>query len=252
VQPLSLCEPFHKLLGVQHSDKVVMELELLARALYPYEAGAVVCPDGVIHVLDNIADDPLSDFRMPPQEHRLLKPGCILWHSHPAGPNYPSYDDQKSQLHGANGWAISSRDPETDLWEFFCWGDQLKPLPLVGRNFKHFIADCYSVVRDEFKTRDILLPECPRPFRWWKELGGSHIIMDHLARIGCDIEYSSSFRPQPGDVAVMQVRSRVINHLAVLTEGFKFLHHLDERLSAHEQAEDYMAYVRGWIRYAGP
>ena len=250
MQALSLSVPSHKLLGVQHSEQVVRELEQLARALYPYEAGAFITPDGLILPMDNIAENPMEDFELPCADYKFMRPGNIFWHSHPKGPNYPSFDDQKSQLHGNNGWAITARDPETEAWEFFCWGDQLTPPDLVGRAFKHYVTDCYSVIRHEFRTRGILLPDCPRPRQWWKESGIGHIILDHLKRLNCTVEYGQDFRARPGDVALMQVRSRAVNHLAVLTEGYKFLHHLEERLSAHEPAEEYLPYIRGWIRYA--
>ena len=247
----SLCEPFHKLLGVQRSEDVVRELEQLARAVYPYEAGAIIRPDGLIMPVDNIAEEPKEDFELPCADYHLLKPGCIFWHSHPKGPNHPSFDDQKSQLHGNNGWAITARDPETETWDFFCWGDQLQPPSLVGRSFRHYVTDCFSVIRHEFKTRGLHVPDCPRPKQWWKQDGIGHTILDHLQRLDCPVHYEADFRPQPGDVALMQVRSRTVNHLAVLTEGFEFLHHLEERLSAREPAEEYMHYVRGWLRYAG-
>lgn len=247
-----LCAPFHKLLGVPNSEAVVASLEQIARALVPYEAGAFINPEGLIHVLDNIADDPKTDFKLARADHRYLRPGNIFWHSHPHGPLYPTLTDQTRQLASGVGWAITARDLEADAWEFFCWGDQLAIPALKGRPFRHFVADCYTIIRHEFKGRGIVLPERPRPYEWWRG-EGPNVIEGLLSELNLVIYKPGELHPMPGDVALMSIDVRprgTVNHLGVLLPDMRIAHHISDRLSATDPAEDWLRFIVGWVRYA--
>lgn len=227
-------------------------LERLALARAPREACAVVRPVGqrwVVEEVENVADDPLTDFLIP--RAVVIGPRDIVWHSHPVGPHYPSVKDQRQQMWGDNGWMISARAEDETLFQTFSFGDQFPRQPLKGRVFRHFVADCYTLIRDAYALRQgVNLPDFERPARWWEEAGGN-VIFDNLQAAGFVLhEADGGFTPAPGDVALLAVNNKgVVNHLAYLMPEGMLLHHLENRLSKEDNAEMWLRYVKGWARY---
>ena len=104
---------------------------------------------------------------------------------------------------------------------------------LVGRQFVWGSDDCYGLLRDFYKDMfGIELENIARPEYFWDN--GMNLYMDHY--------YSQGFRPidvhptqwQFGDVALMAIRSNTPNHVAIMVEDNKILHHLYNGLSTIE------------------
>src|SRR6476661_4121625 len=54
------------------------------------------------------------------------------------------------------------------LYDVFWFGDQLTPAPLIGRGFRHGVHDCYSLLRDYYRSeRNDPIIDQPRDWNWW-------------------------------------------------------------------------------------
>ena len=106
--------------------------------------------------------------------------------------------------------------------------------PLVGREWSHGVLDCYSLVRDWFRSeRGVLLPNFARFDDWWKR--GENLYLDNFAQVGFEAVNFADLRSlQPGDCFLMQVASPVPNHAAVYLGDGLILHHLQGRLSSRD------------------
>jgi cell wall-associated NlpC family hydrolase len=104
---------------------------------------------------------------------------------------------------------------------------------LLGREFKLGSADCYGFIRDFYRdVFKIELRNYARPNDFW----------DHGLNLYMDNFYAEGFRPldchpreyRPGDCFLMAVRSKVVNHAAVLLPDGQIAHHLYGSLSRVE------------------
>ena len=101
-------------------------------------------------------------------------------------------------------------------------------VPLIGREFAHGVADCYTAIQDFFALHQITLPDFDRHGEWW--LRGENLYEDNVR--------SAGFEPvpldaplQPGDVLFMKIRAPVTNHGAVYLGDNVIYHHLIDRLA---------------------
>lgn len=226
-----------------------------AEAEYPREAcGLVLAVDGVACYLprQNGAENPARDFRISPQAYAAAeRKGRVLAvvHSHPGGPAHPSESDMAGQIASGLAWAVipvlacAAGGPRAQhpLW----WGVGVPVDPLLEREFVHGLADCYALVRDWYRTEaGILLPDFPRPDRWWER--GGNLLAENLAAGGfvrCD-------EPERvGDGYVMQVQAPVPNHCAVYVGDGLLLHHLCGRLSRREPVHRWRSHILYRVRH---
>lgn len=141
-------------------------------------------------------------------------------HSHPGGPFYPSEADGQQQIATGLPWGIAAFD---DQYESMFWfGDDVPREPLVGRGFRHYVTDCYSLIRDFYKqVHDITLPEFPREWEWWD--GKETLYLDGFTKAGFrEIPISEIL---PGDVFLATVRSSSPNHAGIYLGNGLILHH---------------------------
>jgi cell wall-associated NlpC family hydrolase len=130
----------------------------------------------------------------------------------------------QQQIAMAMPWAICAYDD--NYTEVFWFGDEAPVPPLVGRGFRHGVTDCYSLIRDFYRTvHHIMLPEFPRNWEWWKDeatplyLTGFTVAGFHEVSVN-DI--------LPGDVFIATVGGRTIksaNHAGVYLGNGLILHH---------------------------
>lgn len=156
-------------------------------------------------------------------------------HSHPDGPRTPSVADLVSCESSGLPWVMLPVYPgeESPLVHFEPSGYSQ---PLIGRPFFHGVLDCYTIVKDWYqRERGITLRDFYRPDNWWDteqelyldnfELAGFRRLPDGVALL-------------PGDVILMQLRSKRTNHAGVylgnepLSEG-KSLHPLPNAMLHH-------------------
>lgn len=223
-----------------------------AVAEYPRESCGLVV-DGAYRPMPNVADDPRDDFRM--EDAALLTPGVLaVVHSHPGGPDRPSHEDMSQQMASDLPWGIvvvrlddgrSRPEASPPFW----FGDQVPRPPLIGREFRHGVADCYALCRDWWLAETgELLPDFPRPDRWWER--GGDLIMEHLSAAG--------FAPVPlrevrrGDgLLFASTRRGPADHLAVCLGDGTMLHHVFGRLSAREPVGRWAGRLRLAVRRSG-
>lgn len=100
---------------------------------------------------------------------------------------------------------------------------------LIGREFYHGVNDCFSLARDYYATQlGIIVPDFKRDANWWDQ--GLDIISDNFKSYGfLQVDTVKQF-----DVLVMQVASKVPNHLAVYLGDDKIIHHCINRLSSRD------------------
>jgi proteasome lid subunit RPN8/RPN11 len=151
-------------------------------------------------------------------------------HSHPNANNFPSKSDMEHQICMDVPWIIVMSNPEGTA-EIFGWGDSLPMQPLIGREFKHGVTDCYSLIRDFYKTElKINLKDYPRSMNWWE--AGENTYLENFEDAGFRLINKEELKH--GDMFMARMTSKITCHGGVVLEGGLILHHLMNRLSCRE------------------
>lgn len=226
---------------------------------YPNECLGYVDARGAYHSLLNAAPDPqkhaLADRHVLRQ---LLIAGQLraLCHSHPGGPDCPSEADGGAQIELEVPFIITSTNGQATT-QPFAFGDQLRDdAPLVGRGFRHYVNDCYDLIRVAWwRDRGELLPQYPRNWEWWLEdtPGGKDLYRRFFADAGFYRIDASEVRP--GDAWLASIRSEVPNHAGLFLDGGLALHHPSsglphdpQRLSKRESIARWAPWITHWLR----
>jgi len=225
---------------------------------YPNEGcGVISKSDGHSRFIpcDNIADDPKTRFQIKKQVTRNLHDATLaVIHSHADGLPCPSAADMRCQIDSGVPWglAVTGENSCSDLLWF---GDQIniKP-PLIGRGFCHGVTDCYALIRDWYVIkRGIRLLDFPRDWEWWKT--GQNLYEKNFSK--------ARFRkllpgesPRVRDLCLIKIRSKYINHAAILVGKETILHHPSgnlandsTRLSIREPIGRWLKHIQYWIRF---
>lgn len=226
-----------------------------ARTGYPQECVWLITRTGCRRV-PNIAEQPEQTFRIARRDMlRAQAEGLLaVVHSHPDYPDCPSEADMQGQVNTGVPWGIIATDG-TSCTPIAWWGEGVAVPPLVGRGFRHGITDCYSIIRDYYRTeRGVTLPEYPRSWQWWDN--GKDLYSEGFRAAGF-VPIDAS-KVQPGDVWISQLRSPVPNHGGVLLERGLALHHPSahlpvdpSRLSVREPIARWQSHIVLWLRYQG-
>lgn len=201
-----------------------------AAAEYPRESCGLVIA-GEYLPCENLAEDPLNGFRI--QDELMLDAGDQLQaivHSHPDGPAHPSFRDMEGQLRWAVPWGIicSYEGGGTDAP--FWWGDQVPRPPLMQRGFRWGVTDCYSLIRDWYlQHKGLQLPDFARDWGEWQGPKPRVGYMEHHKAGGFidlgPITGSILAGMRPGDLMIMQIRSKVPNHAGIIDVDGHLLQH---------------------------
>ena len=224
---------------------------------YPREACGVLV-DGNYIRCTNIAPEPHQHFQIAAQELAGIAathgPVQAILHSHPFDhrsppkwpAEWPSHHDMQQWLKGDLPWGIVGTEGE-NITEVV-WLNEEVTAPVEGRPFVSGVWDCYSTVRDWYRlNRNIVLPNYPRGMEWW-ERGLDHY-SENFAKAGfIEIEREDL---QVGDAVLMQVRSQVPNHAAVITGSNEITHHLFHRYSGRDRFDRWERLVCKYLRYKG-
>ncbi|ARH11769.1 peptidase P60 [Vibrio phage VaK] len=233
-----------------------------AKSQYPNECCGLLIDDGkkpFYMPCRNTAEKPDFDFSIHPADLATCESlGEIIGicHSHPDSTSRPSLTDQ------AKAYSLSTEYPKAD-WYIFSWpeGDlhkfspQTESPPLIGRQFVHGIWDCYTMVRDYYKQElGIEIPDYQRADCWWE--GEQELYLDNFESAGFTQVCGSApedlkkFDFKIGDVVLMQIRSKRVNHAAVYLGDGYMIHHLYGRLSTKEVLGGYwLRSTRAIVRY---
>lgn len=204
-----------------------------ANGAYPHECCGllVVTQKGEQYLpCDNVATSKNEEFRIAPEAYAAAEDsGTIIGicHSHPDATSQPSNHDLAMCEATALPWHIISW-PEGDLRTIVPTGEIP---PLLGRPFVHGVWDCYALIKDWYQLeRGITLPEFTREDGWWE--GDQELYLDNYADAGFSPVPESDLKP--GDVILMQIQSKRVNHAAVYLGDNHMLHHLYGRLSRRD------------------
>lgn len=122
------------------------------------------------------------------------------------------------------------------------WIDPLPPdLPLLGREFRYGVTDCYTLIRDYYqRSYEINLPDFERPAEgWWQDANGPDCYMAQFADSGF-VDIGPTLSLKEGDLIFMRIKARQVNHAGVYLGNGLMLHHLHNQLSREE------IYAQAW------
>jgi proteasome lid subunit RPN8/RPN11 len=222
---------------------------------FPEESCGVVI-DGKYIACRNVAEDPLKDFEINPEDWVEFGEVEAVIHSHTfssapgvrvneRNPRSPTHKDMACQIEMGVPWAIIPTDGEMTIEPVWFGRDELST-PLVGRVFIHGITDCYGLIRAYFwQELNIFLPDFPRDENWWKQ--EKDLYSENFAAWG--FKRISQKEAKAGDVFLAQINSPVPNHGGVYLDNGLAIHHLAGRLSRREPIGPWTKFITHWLRY---
>jgi len=182
----------------------------------------------------NIAESD-SDFILDPRDYirvdDLVSSGAgdivAVVHSHPATSHIPSMADKVGCEQSGVSWHIYSFKSQ----DWFSFAPVGYKAPLIGRQYKHGVFDCYAAAQDWFKEKlSITLPHYDREPQWWKK--GYNLLIDNFVDAGFYEIKDGSI--EIGDVIFFTIGSPVVNHCAVYIGNDQVFHQPINRLSSRE------------------
>lgn len=173
----------------------------------------------------NIASNTEAHFIMSPEDYAATEEKgeitCLV-HSHCYEPPFPSEADKVNCEKTGLPWFIYSL-PTHQTHYFEPSGYEAD---LIGREFSHGVLDCYTLVRDYYKTIGIELPDFDRTDEWW--LKGGNLYLDNFEKAGFVVVDDL----KENDGLLMQIAAPVPNHAAVYLGDNRIMQHLTNRLSS--------------------
>lgn len=158
-----------------------------------------------------------------------------IWHSHVRQTLEPSDTDLLQCKKSGVPWLIYGYPNRRTKW---ISPEQHLELPLIGREFHHGVVDCYTLIRDYYRSvLDVDLPDFVREDDWW--MRGGNVYLENLEAAGFypierkDIEREDL---RQHDVLLMRmaptgVRLKYPSHGAVYVGASKIRQHLQGRRS---------------------
>ena len=229
-----------------------------ARVKAPHEACGLLWLSGQrwhFRPMENLAADPCAHFRM--DGAALLAhshhPFLSVFHSHPGGPAYPSFEDMRYQMACGLPYLILSLERPEGV---FFWLGANQAYPLYARPYRHGVTDCYGLIRDWYaRKRQIQLPDYPREWNWWHR--GQDYFAAYFKEAGF-VPLPDNSPPQTGDVALFTIRSPVCNHAGINIGQGRFLHHAagaagfdEHRLPKTDLLRRWQPFLHLWLRWKG-
>jgi proteasome lid subunit RPN8/RPN11 len=237
---------------MQVFEKLIPEIKKYLVSEYPREGCGLIVDGRFIPCL-NVAANTKKEFQISraDQKGQQVKIQAVI-HSHPDGLRCPSAADMRGQIEMGIPWGIGRTTTE-NCEDLFWFGDHVPKLPLKGRPFRHGVTDCYGAIRDWHEVfRNIRLKEIPRDWNWWKTSNTK--LYDGFKEAGFR-KLTPSENPEIGDLCLMKIHSKVINHAGVLVAPGVILHHLGggkeydpSKLSAQEPIGRWQKLTQYWIR----
>lgn len=207
---------------------------------YPNEACGLIYAKGKKAIpveCKNVSLEPEHNFIISAEDYAsTMSLGEIVgcWHTHCNTDARPSDADKQACENTETTWYIGSVR-KNDAGEVYFDGMQvLTPtgfmMPLVGRPYAYGVFDCFTILRDYYKTEfNIELPDCARIEDPWDT---DPDFCYHRA-LACGFERTGG-QPKKGDIFLIQTGTEGADHVAVYIGDDKILHHMRNRLSRHD------------------
>lgn len=192
----------------------------------------------------NVAEDD-DNFIMSSKDYIKVKQVADIFaivHSHPDASSEPSdYDIDNCNALGIPYYIFSY--PEMDL-------TVVEPeklfYPLIGREYKFGVSDCFEAMRDwllqegiEIPARDLFEDD------WWKK-GLDYFTEENIK----NWKHKKVDSPMKNDVLIFQIESDTPNHCGVYLGNDVFFHHAEHRLSCRESLYPFWGkHIVGIYRY---
>jgi proteasome lid subunit RPN8/RPN11 len=222
-----------------------------ARKECPREScGLVVVQNGqtVYWPCRNIAENSKAEhFHIHPVDYSAAEDaGSIvaIVHSHPDTPPIPSQADLVGCEESGLPWIIvnprTGKHTRTEQTGF--------KAPLVGREFRWGLMDCFSLIRDYYlQELGIVIPNYHRDPNFWRK--GQDLYLAH-----CEEGGFRRITPNDGwtnlkkhDVIVMCIGGRIPNHGAVYLGDQTILHHCQGHLSSRDTWGGYWKHQAAYL-----
>lgn len=207
---------------------------------YPKEACGLVYAKGKKAFpveCKNVSVEPEHNFLIGADDYaETMNKGEIVgcWHTHCNTDPTPSDADKQGCENTEVVWYIGSV-MKNDAGELQFYGlEVLKPcgfmMPLVGRPYAYGVFDCFTCLRDYYKTEfNIDLPDKTRSENPWDE---DPDFCTHWAEELGFVRTGGI--PKKGDIFLIQTGVENSDHVAVYVGDDKILHHMRGRLSRHD------------------
>ena len=120
--------------------------------------------------------------------------------------------------------------------------------PLMGRQYKFGVDDCFEAMRDYLATQNIQIPaRIAFEDDWWHK--NLDYFTDKMIKEYGGIRVEGNMKPN--DVIIFTIKAKVGNHCGVYLGNDTFYHHAENRLSCRENLYPYWKkYISGVYRYA--
>lgn len=219
----------------QYIPAIAPALQKLAAS--PREVCGVITRAKQLVEIPNRAADPCAAFDAGPLHEIESREGELMaiWHTHPEN-QPPSQPDIVSCTASFLPWIIAG---PAKIWVLYP-----EPMPYAGREFEYGSDDCLGLVTDWLgQERCIRVPWFARPPDGWWNVSGPSPYLQHVEACGfavipfleCGLDAMDV-----GDVLLMQVAAKRVNHAAIYLGSGMILHHLYGELSRAEQFDGRM------------
>lgn len=147
-------------------------------------------------------------------------------HNHIDSSNEPSENDiNNCNALGVPYYIFSYPDLELNIVE-----PKQNFNPLIGREYKFGVSDCFEAMRDWLKSEGIEIPKrAAFEDDWWLK-GLDYFTEEIISEWG----FKKVESPQKKDLLVFAVESSIGNHCGVYLGNDLFFHHAENRLSCRE------------------
>lgn len=220
-----------------------------AAECFPLEGIWLITKKGMKQV-ENVHEDPENHFKVSAEDSfEATKEGLVaIVHSHTKGDASPSAADMELFEKVRIPCGIISTDGS--FTSQLVWLTDEIP-EFVGRPFIHGVSDCYSLVRDYYRTLGLDLGLRPRNWNWWDT---ENLIEEGFEEEGFFEIPAEEVRE--GDVWLSQLRCEVIHHCGIYMGNELVLHHpgankpIDKtRMSVQEPIHRIFPYIRKFLRH---
>lgn len=211
-----------------------------AEKVFPKESIGLII-DGKFIAVENVHPTPEKNFRVSPTDlirfhgkiqavihsHNVSKVGGVEVHSWG-----PSKADMACQI----AWNVPfgiQYVTEGGAGNIVWWGPGVPVRPYEGRPYVFGVMDCYSIVRDWYeKERGVILDDFARADYYWEEDNAVDLYIENVKSQGFTEVEDRKF--EIGDVIMLKIRSKIVNHSMIYLGGDVGLHHLSRSLSRQE------------------